>query len=171
MAAALAAECSNGLTATPAPPECFTAALLHDVGKLVLGRYVDDEIRDFLRRARAAGGRSEAAAESERLNVNHAELGGLIAAHWDLPEAICVGVRWHHDPQDCQEEEELARVAWHVHLADLVAQRLGHGTDDVIPEEAEFAPALQALGMEATQLDELLERTERRIEDVGERFH
>lgn len=170
VAAALAAESMIGLPSQPVPPETFTAALLHDVGKLVLGRFLDQDIREFLRRARHEGGRSAAVAESEVLDVNHAELGGLIAQHWKLPRSICVGIQYHHDPAACGDDEGLGHVPWIVHLANLVARKLGKGADETIPEDADFTPALDALGMDEAKLARLVSRTERRIEEVGERF-
>ena len=171
VAAALAAESMIGLPKQTVPPETFTAALLHDVGKLVLGRFLDEDIQAFLRRARIEGGRSEADAENEVLNVNHAELGGLIAAHWKLPRSICVGIQYHHEPEECGDEEGLGHVPWVVSLANQVAEKLGRGSDDVVPEDSDLEPALEALGMDDAKLDKLLERTERRLEEVGERFN
>jgi len=160
-----------GLPSFTVPPETFTAALLHDVGKLVLGRFLDRDIQEFLERARSDGGRSGPEAETEVLNVNHAELGGLIAAHWKLPRSICVGIQYHHEPEECGDEEGLEHVPWIVHLADLVAARLGRGTHDTVPEDEDFAPALGALGMDERKFGKLIERTERRLEEVGERFN
>ena len=170
VAAALAAESMIGLPEATVPPETFTAALLHDVGKLVLGRFLDDDIQEFLRRSRIEGGRSGPEAETEVLNVNHAELGGLIASHWKLPRSICVGIQYHHEPDECGDEEGLEAVPWIVHLADLVAARLGRGSDDAVPEEEVFERPLEALGMDERKFGKLIERTERRLEEVGERF-
>lgn len=171
VAAALAAESMIGLPKLPVPPETFTAALLHDVGKLVLGRFLDDEIQTFLRRAREEGGHTESDAEDEVLSVNHAELGGLIATYWKLPRSICLGIQYHHEPEECGDDEGLGHVPWVVHLANLVARRLGHGCDDVLPDDEAFAPALEALEMDEKKFDKLLVRTERRLEEIGERFN
>jgi HD-like signal output (HDOD) protein len=170
VAAALAAESMPGLCKVSVPPECFTAALLHDVGKLVLGRFLDSQVREFLRRARLQSGRDDAEAEFEVFDVHHGELGGLIAAHWKLPRSICVGIQYHHDPASCGTEEGLQYVPWFVHLANLVARRLGKGCDDVLPEDAEFELALEFLGMDEMKLEKLLYRTSLRIDQIGERF-
>lgn len=170
VAAALAAESMPGLARVTVPPECFTAALLHDVGKLVLGRFLDQQVRDFLRRARIQSGYDEADAEAEVLDVNHGELGGLIAAHWKLPRSICVGIQYHHDPAACGNAEGLQYVPWFVHLANLVAKRLGKGCDDVLPEDEDFRLPLEVLGMDETKLEKLLYRTSLRIDQIGERF-
>ena len=170
VAAALAAESMIGLPKQPVPPETFTAALLHDVGKLVLGRFLDQDIQEFLRRSRLEGGRAGAEAETEVLNVNHAELGGLIAQHWKLPRSICLGIQYHHEPAECGDDEGFGHVPWIVHLANLVAKKLGKGSDDVIPEDADFEPAREALGLDDAKFAKLLDRTEQRLEEIGERF-
>ena len=171
VAAALAAESMPGLAKVTVPPECFTAALLHDVGKLVLGRFLDEQVRGFLRRARLQGGLGESEVEAEVLDVNHGELGGLIAAHWKLPRSICVGIQYHHDPAECGDQEGLQYVPWFVHLANLVARKLGKGCDEVVPEDGEFERPLQMLGMDETKLEKLLYRTSLRIDQIGERFN
>jgi putative nucleotidyltransferase with HDIG domain len=81
------------------PDEAFTAALLHDVGRLVLAmRFRDDYWR-------AVGGSAEsepvAAMEAASFGIDHAEVGGWILEAWSLPPAIVEAVRQHHadDPR------------------------------------------------------------------------
>ena len=81
------------------PDEAFTAALLHDVGRLVLAmRFRDDYWR-------AVGGAAEsepvAAMEAASFGIDHAEVGGWILEAWSLPPAIVEAVRVHHaeDPR------------------------------------------------------------------------
>lgn len=85
------------------PPEAPTAALLHDVGKIVLARHLDPLILKLLRRASGHADKITMAAESEILQVHHGELGGLIAQHWQLPDVIVRGIIYHHDPERCTE--------------------------------------------------------------------
>ena len=53
VAAALAAELERLSCTVKVPPEAFTAALLHDVGKLVLCRHMKPEVLELLARAQA----------------------------------------------------------------------------------------------------------------------
>jgi HD-like signal output (HDOD) protein len=100
VAAAVATEAMQGLGEFPVPPEAFTAALLHDVGKLVLGRFLTPDILGFIRRAQEVDHLGQLDAESLLLEANHAELGGLIAQHWKLPPRIVLGITYHHQPQE-----------------------------------------------------------------------
>ena len=52
-------------------------------------------------------------------------------------------------------------------LADLVAGRLGHGLDEVEPEEATVLAALEPLGLDE---EKLLFRASLRFEQILERF-
>ncbi len=99
VAAAVAAETAPGFCQVAVPPETFTAALLHDVGKLVMGRFLDPEILGFIQRAREVDHLNELEAESLLLNVHHGELGGLIAQHWKLPSSVVLGITYHHNPE------------------------------------------------------------------------
>jgi HD-like signal output (HDOD) protein len=99
VAAALATEEIKRRSVSPVPVEAFTAALLHDVGKLVLARFLAPEILTLVGRAQGEGGLTRLEAEAELLGVQHAELGGLIAQHWGLPEGIVGGVTYHHVPE------------------------------------------------------------------------
>jgi HD-like signal output (HDOD) protein len=81
------------------PPGTFTAALLHDAGKVVMARFLSPEIPGSIDRARRTSGLSRLEAERELLNVHHGELGGLMAQHWELPPRIVKGIIHHHDPE------------------------------------------------------------------------
>jgi HD-like signal output (HDOD) protein len=100
VAAALAAESMGSMCKAQIPPESYAAALLHDVGKLVLARFLDPDRLSYLQRSQNEGHCNPLQAEMEILEVNHAELGGLVARHWGLPERIALGIQYHHDPGD-----------------------------------------------------------------------
>lgn len=106
----------------------FTAALLHDIGKIILGEYIYEK-RDEFSRYFEEGGRSFLEVEEEVLGMNHAELGGMIAAAWNFPREIQLTITGHHRPDMLAESE--SPIPWIVHLADQVCLMLGigQGTD------------------------------------------
>ena len=152
VATALAAELLSGPSRVVLPPEVFTAALLHDVGKIVLARFLDGEYLRRLADARRDGGASSLDAEIEVLGVNHAELGAAIALHWTLPERLAAGIRHHHTPGDGGDV-----VCDGVYLANLAAKRIGEGLvmneDDLTPDIA----ALERLGLTPMMWDAVCE--------------
>jgi putative nucleotidyltransferase with HDIG domain len=106
-----------------ASPAHFTAALLHDMGKMVLSKFVEDyfeEIRSFTQK----GSLSFVEAEREVLGIDHAELGGRITELWRFPCSIVSPVRYHHAPFSTQENQDVVQL---IYLCDTVALMTGIG--------------------------------------------
>lgn len=152
VATALAAEVVARTMKCAAPPEAFTASLLHDIGKLILARFLDADQLRWLAAAREQGNDSSLRAEVEVLGVHHGELGGLIAIHWNLPPRIVVGITHHHTPAHGRDV-----ICDIVHVANVLANRAGTGHATSLDVEVE-TNALERLGVEADRLP-LLERT------------
>jgi HD-like signal output (HDOD) protein len=115
-----------GKTAKKAlPAESATIALLHDIGKLVLARFLSEPLRDLLDRAYQEL-RSYRLAEREVLGVCQAELGGVLADRWNLPTSISLGITHYHAPQEYANTLgalEPVLVSCHaVHLANFLAK-------------------------------------------------
>jgi HD-like signal output (HDOD) protein len=102
-------------------------------------------------------------AEREILGVTHAELGGLIAQSWGLPETLARGIRLHHEP-----DPRDGGIACAVHLADLVAKTAATGAvEDPGPR---FDLALRHLGLTAAALDETCRLVHERLAEVQNRL-
>jgi len=100
-------------------PYTFTAALLHDIGKLILGPMMTPQMAEFCRRAVDEGAREQFEAELEVLTVHHAEVGAIVAEHWRLPEPIVNALRNHHTP--LADDDPTAAV---VAASDVIAKLL-----------------------------------------------
>jgi two-component system cell cycle response regulator len=77
--------------------ECFLAALLQDLGMLVLDQVLKEEYEPV--HEKAANHRELAAVEHLALETTHAEVSGLLAESWKLPPVLSVPMRYHHDPK------------------------------------------------------------------------
>lgn len=77
--------------------DVFTPALVHDMGKLVLGKFVKEELQKIERITSNAVPLD--VAEHMVLGTDHAEIGALILAKWSFPSDIISAVRWHHNPE------------------------------------------------------------------------
>lgn len=122
-AARLAVDAMRKFAGINVPPEAATAALLHDIGKVVLAECLDTTILDILQRA-SGGPVITMDAEREVLTVHHGELGGLIAQHWNLPDIIVRGIMYHHDPEHCTETDN--RICHLLCAADWIAHASYH---------------------------------------------
>lgn len=102
----------------------YTAALLHDVGKIIMGEFVRDSL------AKISGlvstqNISFLDAEEIVLGINHADLGGKIAAYWKFPVEIRDAISFHHRPDLLEKEEKT--MPWMVYIADQACLMLGFG--------------------------------------------
>lgn len=80
--------------------EATTAALLHDIGKLVLASGLKDEYGAAVARAEQAR-TAQWEAERELLGATHAEVGAYLLSVWGLPDPIVEAAAWHHRPSAC----------------------------------------------------------------------
>jgi putative nucleotidyltransferase with HDIG domain len=105
-------------------PGFFTAGLLHDIGKVVLGEFVHEsfhEIMDLVSKRRY----SFLEAEKEIIGINHAELGGEIASLWSFPKEIRDAIIYHHRPDLMEKGDD--SIPWLIYLADQACMMMGIG--------------------------------------------
>ena len=107
-----------------APDHTFTAAIMHDVGKIVLGMFVEVDAAPITELAFKEKISFELA-EKQILGIDHAEIGALLLEHWNLPQELAEVVRWHHKPEDVPAED--AQVVNLVHVADMLCLMAGIG--------------------------------------------
>ncbi len=167
VACALAAQLLSIKKRGKIPPEAFTAALMHDIGKLVLARFLDAERVASLVQAQKAGTPLRMA-ELELLGIEHAEIGAAVVAHWKLPERLRLAIQYHHTPTET--DELLASV---VHVADIIGHRAEAATIGVLGFEADVEPdpvALERLGLVASDLEEVEAKVGEELADVLRRY-
>ncbi len=106
----------------PVKDDVFTAALVHDLGKVILGRYVKREwatIEEIVK-----GGVPFQTAEHMVLGTDHAEVGSRLLSRWAFPVEIVNAVRWHHDPDAADVRHVLIDI---VHITDVLSLMMGMG--------------------------------------------
>jgi putative nucleotidyltransferase with HDIG domain len=143
--------------------DVFTPALLHDVGKLVLGAFVKEELEAI--QSIAAKGVPFVVAENMILGTDHAEIGASILAHWDLPPDVINAVRWHHDPDSpdaCNIQMDV------VYLANLLCQ-----TSDTSGQAGghavELSPAvIDRLGIKLDQFETISGKVARWVDELSD---
>lgn len=127
----------------------FTAGLLHDIGKVVLNRYVAEGFAEIIRRT-TRGHVTFAEAEHEVLGFSHQEIGALVAERWQLPEAIINCIRYHHEPSALEPPDSLVDA---VYLADSVCLLLGVGVgEDGLQYRADQA-VMERHGLQESDLE------------------
>jgi len=77
------------------PPIANVAALVHDIGKLLMVRYMEGKVVDILKLA-SVNHYSFVEAEKELFGCDHAEVGQAMAQKWSFPEPVTDSIRLHH---------------------------------------------------------------------------
>ncbi len=134
------------------PPHAFTAGLLHDIGKMILGSFVEVNgvaITEYSKVNQVPFD----AAEREVLGIDHAEVGAALLTRWNLPETIVSVVRWHHEPAKF-EGDPLALDL--VQVANVLGREGGLATG---PDGLQYRPdetALKRLKVKPMTLEHVL---------------
>ena len=100
--------------------DVFTPALLHDMGKLVLGKFLKEESQKI--KSLVEGGVPLDIAENMVLGTDHAEVGALILHRWSFPNELVEAVRWHHNPERLKNSNLQPEI---VYLSNLLCQSIG----------------------------------------------
>ncbi len=107
--------------------DAFTAALLLDVGHIVLAQCQGETYLPFLLEAES-GERPIAECERERFGFTHAEVGAYLLGAWNLPARLVELVGCHHLPTllDLAIDPVVAAV----HVADVLVDAMQAGETD-----------------------------------------
>jgi putative nucleotidyltransferase with HDIG domain len=129
-----------------ATEDAFTPALLHDLGKLVLGTFVKEEF-DNIQKIAAQGVPFEVA-ENMVLGTDHAEIGAQILANWSFPSDIIEAVRWHHNPERIKNSKLQTEI---VYLSNLLCESCDDGESMEIKPVMPSTVVLERLEINANQ--------------------
>ena len=140
--------------------DIFTPALLHDIGKLILGHFVKEE-REAIEKI-ADTGVPYVVAENMVLGTDHAEVGAQILSQWAFPRDVIDAVRWHHDPDFIDRHRPAIDI---VYLANVLCQTGENGSKPEV-YSSDLSPAvIERLGLDVAQFDNIKVRVS---EWVGE---
>ncbi|MGM9481400.1 HDOD domain-containing protein [Roseateles sp. NT4] len=141
----------------------FTVGLLHDIGRLALASAFAPAYAEVERWRREQDCPADDA-ERAVLGIDHAEVGGLIAGHWNFSPAIVDAIREHHAPP-ATAGLTLTGVA---HVADAIAHALGLAGDgdEAVPDLA--LPTWAACGLDDAACQRVFAHTEAQFEAICE---
>ncbi len=109
-------------------PSLYTAALLHDIGKVVLNKHLQ---REILNAEEPEPGTTIINYERSFLHTDHAKVGKALLEKWGLPESISQPVGDHHNLNNDANEPLPSRI---IRLANILAEQMGfHSLEDTSP--------------------------------------
>ncbi|MCA9561498.1 MAG: HDOD domain-containing protein [Myxococcales bacterium] len=140
--------------------ELSAAALMHDIGKVVLATQLPGdyaEVVEYARQKRCP----VIEAETALLGVGHDEIGKWLVTRWKLPAALAEPIALHHTPEKATRHAEATAV---VHVADAMVRAYGFGFpgDPVMPDPSPHAWRL--LRLNRSKIEEAVERMHRRLQ-------
>jgi putative nucleotidyltransferase with HDIG domain len=157
---------------------CFTAGLLHDMGKIALAKLEPQRFAKAMEAARVDG-ISTAEAEKRFDLPAHDMLGSWLAKQWRFPATLATPIEHHHSIHRVDVRERLPpnlrAIAEIVSVADSIAERCAEpfgatagsvahdaGTDEAATTA--HAEILDRNGLSAAKLDALCDRTKKELE-------
>lgn len=88
----------SNIRTVPSTPSSVTGALLHDLGKIVLGAFVDVDGMSIMGLACRDSIPVEEA-ERKFLGIDRSKVGAILFESWNLSCSEVDVVRWHHRPE------------------------------------------------------------------------
>jgi len=101
------------------PSLAFIGGMMHDIGKVAISSELAERLEE-VKTAALATGANWNSIERQFCSVDHAVLGGRLAKEWKLPDEICDGIRFHHEPGNGPKLSSL------IHVADYASRYIGN---------------------------------------------
>ncbi len=131
------------------PEEAFLAGLMHDLGRLVMDRFLPNEFDQTLTLALEST-IPLIDAEREVLGYTHIEVGELLGEQWNLPTPLREAIRTHHSAPSYEQ----CPLGCIIYTANVLAHQVGFALPP--PVLYEVAPEVQeSLGIPPAQLEGL----------------
>ncbi|MCB0826992.1 MAG: HDOD domain-containing protein [Armatimonadetes bacterium] len=145
--------------------ELYCAGMMHDIGYLVLERFMPSELDKALEDAKKSGG-SLVSCEQSVIGFTHAEVGAMLAEKWGLSEVIKNAIKFHHDPSadsSCRETTEI------IATANELAYQCGYRNQGYGPD-ALSDKLKEAIGIPDEQIAIILQVLDQEIRKAQESF-
>jgi len=132
-----------------APDLAYTAALLHDIGKVILNEYMKEAYHEVVEEV-DKNNISFLEAEDKILGFNHTVVGAKVAEKWNLPAELVEAIALHHNPEKSQVNKKLTSI---VHLADAICVMMGIGVGVDGMSYPLSEEAVQLIGLDKSEIE------------------
>lgn len=157
LGAGVAANLIARRLALPECEEISTAALLHDIGKVIVSLKCSDA-ETQIRRTIRSNHVYMWEAEREIMDTDHAEIGGWLAKSWFLPDKLSEPIAFHHNVSLSENHRIKTAV---VHMADVLIKASGFGDSGDC-----YVPQIQKVAWDVLKLnDQILAEVVEELED------
>ena len=105
------------------PDNMFAVGLLHDVGKIIIATTFKEDFKTILETAQKEE-RPIDVIEHEILNISHDQLGYMLVKEWNLPSAIYIPIKYHHNPSLADDFKKETAI---LNISDFLTRAIGVG--------------------------------------------
>lgn len=149
-------------TNDPNPEEVSIAALLHDIGKVIIKIELPEE-SSLIDQTVAEKEISTYEAEEETLGFNHATVGNWVSREWHLPSKLADPIIYHHNPALSRLAQRPTAI---VHVANVLVRGIGFGFggDNLVPPID--AKTWETLDISDSLLEEIIGEMDDKLEDA-----
>ena len=135
------------------PSLAYIAGLMHDIGKVVLDRFIALTY-PYLYRNHFEKELNLIDIEKENIGIDHTEVGHMLALRWGFPEILADSIKNHHHPENSDDESTLDHI---VFLADLLMSRFNAGIELERMQSNGLNGSLEKLGISPSQFTSIVD--------------
>ena len=147
--------------------DAYAAGLLHDIGLIVEDQLQYDDFGKVMQEV-VDGHQEILTAERSILGFDHADVGRMLAEHWNFPHAFADVIGSHHDPTMGVADD--GRIVKVLYVADFLSFEAGFGYGKGTRQDKElFAMVTDELKLEPFALSLITEAMKEEMERIEEK--
>lgn len=108
------------------PEDAFLVGLLHDLGKMILDDYINDEYKKVIKLA-ATESKRLTDVEKDVFEMNHAFVGARVGENWKLPNLVIKTIENHHKTSDMFTGGSVERLEQFLVMGNTLIKTMGLG--------------------------------------------
>ena len=135
---------------TDDPDELFTAGLIHDIGKVILSKYLGSIFSKIFQRVYNEE-QSFNMIEKNTLGFTHNELGAAVLRKWQFPDLLIQVVQNHNDIEKARASA--SRTPLIVYCANRLALAAGYGKGHITESDSNPPELISDLKMRRDRID------------------
>lgn len=134
------------------PDSAFSAGLLHDVGKIILICFLEDEYKLFKTARDQNKTQMDHEIEQDLLGFTHAEIGAFLTEQWKIPHKLTEAIMQHHHVEQVNADSAHACV---VYMANFLAKKTFYELEEGYMIGTPNLKVMEFLGISETDFNEL----------------
>ncbi len=166
LATAVSSRILGKLTMPAKSEELYCAGMMHDIGLLILERFLPKELEEAIDLSTKSG-RPLLECEKKFMDFDHLEVGSLLTEKWGLSDLIIQAIRHHDAPTNDRAFNETTKL---VHFANKIANFAGYPCFGANPPMTEEQLAKQT-GLPQAQIPVILQVVRAELDKAQESFN